>query len=96
MSNYALALLVGSALMAATVGACSAQQPAPATGSPVPASYFMGKYRGEVVKRLGEPTEAIPLIETGGELLIYAHPGQTHYVFETAPGGIIDKAVVVK
>jgi hypothetical protein len=56
----------------------------------------MGKYRGEVVKRLGEPTEAIPLIETGGELLIYAHPGQTHYVFETAPGGIIDKAVVVK
>jgi hypothetical protein len=93
MRTYPAALL-GSALMAATVGACSAQQRAPA--APWPASYFIGKYRDEVVRRLGEPTDAIPLNDTGGQLLIFAHPGQTHYVFETAPGGIIAKAVVVK
>lgn len=88
-------MLVGSALMVALAG-CFAQQPTPGTRQPVPASYFIGKYRSDVVKRLGEPTDAVPLIETGGELLIYAHPGQTHYVFESAPGGIIDKAVVVR
>ncbi len=90
-------LLAVIALMFATTMGCSAMQSVPETSAEqAEASEWIGKNRAEIVKKLGAPTAAIPLIETGGELIIYAHRGQTHYVFETAPGGVIDKAAVVK
>jgi hypothetical protein len=92
-----LAVLAAAILMTASALACSALQSAPETSAErAEASEWIGRNRAEVVKQLGEPTEAVPLVETGGEMLIYAHRGRTHYVFATAPGGVIDKAAVVK
>jgi hypothetical protein len=92
--TVALGLLLS--VICAAAG-CSALQPAPETpAEKAQASQWIGKRRSEVVRKLGEPTEAVPLVETGGEMLIYAHRGQTHYVFESAPGGVIDKAAVVE
>ncbi len=89
--------VLAAVVMAASAVGCTALQSAPETpAQQAEASEWIGKNRAEVVQRLGEPSQAVPLIETGGEMLIYAHRGQTHYVFETAPGGVIDKAAVVK
>ncbi len=60
------------------------------------ASEWIGKPRHEVVDKLGQPTSATPLIETGGELLIYAKAGQPHYAFETGPDGRVVKATELK
>ncbi len=76
--------------IALLVPGCGAQQP------PIGATQWLGKSRSEIVQALGEPTSAVPLEDTGGEMLIYARRGEKHYVFETAPGGRAAKAVEVK
>jgi hypothetical protein len=78
------------AALAAALAGC-ASQPSSAV-----ASEWIGKRRHEVVDKLGQPTSATPLIETGGELLIYAKAGQPHYAFETGPDGTVVKATELK
>ncbi len=72
------------------LGAC-----APTQQPDTVASSWIGKRRREVVAALGQPTQITPL-DSGGEILIYAKSGQKHYVFETAPEGLVAKAVEVK
>ncbi len=78
------------AALAAALTACTTRQ------SSAGASEWIGKHRHEVVAALGQPTSATPLIETGGELLIYAKSGQPHYAFETGPNGKVVKATELK
>jgi outer membrane protein assembly factor BamE (lipoprotein component of BamABCDE complex) len=90
MRNH-FAVFAAVALMAGSSAGCSALQSAPETpGQQTAASEWVGKTRGEVVKKLGEPISAVPVDTTGGEMLFYAH-----YVFESAPGGFIIKATPV-
>ena len=56
------------------------------------AKYWKGRNITQAVKKLGEPTLSQPLAETGGSMYIFAHHGETHWVFETDPGGKIVKA----
>lgn len=46
----------------------------------------------ELTTKLGPPTSVQPLLETAGQLIIYARPGEPHYVFETGPNGKIVSA----
>jgi hypothetical protein len=41
---------------------------------------------------MGQPKEAVPMTDTGGEMLYYSYEGH-HYVFETDPLGKITSAV---
>jgi hypothetical protein len=41
---------------------------------------------------MGEPKRAIPMTDTGGEMLFYSYQGH-HYVLETNPLGVVDAAV---
>jgi hypothetical protein len=43
---------------------------------------WIGKDRKEVVKKLGEPTLAVPMESGGGEELYFSHEGHKYY-FET-------------
>jgi len=43
---------------------------------------WIGKYPGELIAALGQPTSTTNLLETGGEIWVYANPNQPHYVFE--------------
>jgi len=43
---------------------------------------WIGKDRKEVVKKLGEPTLAVPMESNGGEELYFSHEGHKYY-FET-------------
>jgi hypothetical protein len=83
--NYVVAI----AALAALPG-CATQQ------SSAAASEWIGKRRHEVVDALGPPTSATPLIETGGELLIYSKSGRPHYAFETGPDGRVVKSTELK
>ena len=56
------------------------------------AAQFLGKDRVQITKILGEPKEAIPMTDTGGEMLFYSYQGH-HYVLETNPLGVVDSAV---
>ncbi|MGH7780653.1 MAG: hypothetical protein ACREQR_12580 [Candidatus Binataceae bacterium] len=58
-------------------------------------SEWLGKTRGDLAAKMGEPKSAVPLTDTGGEMLFYSYGGH-HYVFETAPDGNVDKAVEVR
>jgi hypothetical protein len=53
---------------------------------------FIGKTLTELTARLGQPTSVQPMLETTGQLLIYARPGTPHYVFETGSNGKIVSA----
>ncbi len=81
---------LAAVLLGAALAGCAAQP------SNAAASEWIGKRRHEVLDKLGEPTSATPLIETGGELLIYAKSGQPHYAFETGPDGRVVKAAELK
>jgi hypothetical protein len=59
-------------------------------------SEWIGKRRRDLIAALGEPTSATPLIQTGGELIIYAKSGHPHYAFETGPDGKVVKAAEMK
>jgi hypothetical protein len=61
-----------------------------ASGQKTAGSEWIGKTRREVVEKLGMPLSAVPVDSTGGEMLFYSH-----YVFESAPGGVIVKATPV-
>ncbi len=95
--HLAAALAVSAALAVCTTPTNTrAQSPHPTptkTGAPSP-SEFIGKTAKEISARLGPPTTAEYLQETGGYLLIYAHPGEPHYVFETGPDGRVKRAAV--
>jgi hypothetical protein len=84
--------LVAVAALAAALSGCAAEQ----STSGSAASVWIGKRRHEVVEALGQPTSATPLIETGGEVLIYAKSGQPHYAFETGPDGTVVSAAELK
>jgi hypothetical protein len=56
------------------------------------AAQFLGKDRVQITKILGEPKGAIPMTDTGGEMLFYSYQGH-HYVLETNPLGVVDAAV---
>jgi hypothetical protein len=60
------------------------------------AKYWKGKNIAQATKKFGDPTQATPLQETGGNLYIFAHRGEQHWVFETNPMGIIVKAAKVE
>ncbi len=53
---------------------------------------WVGKTLPELTARLGQPTSVQPLLETTGQLVIYARPGAPHYVFETGSNGKIVSA----
>ena len=60
------------------------------------AKYWKGKNIAEATKKFGEPTQATPLQETGGNLYIFAHRGEQHWIFETNNIGVIVKAAKVE
>lgn len=91
----AAALLLGWAapnLRAQSSGA--AEGSAQAESAPN-ASKWIGMTIHQLQKKLGQPTSSQMLQETTGMMLIYAKPGQTHYVFETGPDGKVRKAAVI-
>lgn len=98
--------LIAAIVVAATIGACSGQQPpepsiaAQAVTSSDPAKRWLGKGVDEIERELGPPTEVITLQEVrggGGKMFLYANPGQPHMIFETDPGSqTIDKAETIK
>ncbi len=69
----------------------SAAPPAGAKG--ISAKEWIGKSLSELTTKLGQPTSVQPLLETTGQLIVYAQPGQPHYVFETGANGKIVSAV---
>jgi|SRR5271170_5692395 len=60
------------------------------------AKYWKGKNIAQATKKFGDPTQATPLQETGGNLYIFAHRGEQHWVFETNAMGVIVKAAKVE
>jgi len=56
------------------------------------AAQFLGKDRTQITRIMGEPKEAVPMTDTGGEMLFYSYDGH-HYVLETNPLGVVDSAV---
>jgi hypothetical protein len=64
-----------------------------AAPAPAPAAQWIGKTVPELTAKLGQPTSSQPLLQTTGQLIMYAHPGQPHYVFETGANGKIVSAV---
>ena len=56
------------------------------------ASEWIGKDRTELAKAMGQPHQAVPMTDTGGEMLFYTYEGH-HYIFETSPSGVVSSAV---
>jgi hypothetical protein len=54
---------------------------------------WIGKKMTQVVARLGQPSQAYQLNDTGGEMLIYLRPYHEHYVFELDPGAVAANTV---
>lgn len=78
-------LAIGLALAAA---ACTT----PAQESRSAVAQWIGKNRVDLANQMGQPKEAVPMTDTGGEMLYYSYEGH-HYVFETGPSGDITAAV---
>ena len=55
-------------------------------------SQWIGKNRTDLAAQMGQPKEAVPMTDTGGEMLFYGYQGH-HYVFEVGPDGNITNAV---
>ena len=77
--------------LAAICGGCILEQ-AEEEESRKAAAQYLGKDRVQIEKIMGRPNEAVPLTDTGGEMLFYSYQGH-HYVFETNPLGVVDSAV---
>jgi hypothetical protein len=75
-----------------TLGACSNAITTPSEESRSAVAMWKGKNRVELANQMGQPKEAVPLTDTGGEMLYYSYEGH-HYVFETDPQGNIISAV---
>jgi hypothetical protein len=41
---------------------------------------------------MGQPHQAVPMTDTGGEMLFYTYEGH-HYIFETSPSGVVSSGV---
>lgn len=85
-----------AAILIASVLGCLASPLAAASAKQQNAKYWMGKNIGQAVKVLGQPTQMVPIIETGGVMYIYAKKSERHMVLETSPDGVIVKAVNVE
>jgi hypothetical protein len=75
-----------------TLGACSNAITTPSEESRSAVAQWVGKSRVELANQMGQPKEAVPMTDTGGEMLYYGYEGH-HYVFETDPQGNITSAV---
>lgn len=75
-----------------TLGACSNAITTPSEESRSAVAQWKGRNRVELTQQMGQPKEAVPLTDTGGEMLYYSYEGH-HYVFETDPQGNIISAV---
>jgi hypothetical protein len=75
-----------------TLGACSNAITTPSEESRSAVAQWVGKNRVELANQMGQPKEAVPMTDTGGEMLYYSYEGH-HYVFETDPRGNISSAV---
>ncbi|HXK06923.1 MAG TPA: hypothetical protein VMS37_31300 [Verrucomicrobiae bacterium] len=75
-----------------SVGACSNLFTPPADESRSAVAQWIGKDRVQLANQMGQPKEAVPMTDTGGEMLYYSYEGH-HYVFETDPDGKISSAV---
>ncbi len=86
--------------LAGALPGCNVIRPWPAYESSAPlssqqptsANEWIGKTLPELTAKLGRPTSVQPLLETTGQLIFYARPGQPHYVFEAGPNGKIVSA----
>ena len=78
--------------LALAVGACSNLITPPSEESRSAAAQWIGKDRVQLANQMGQPKEAVPMTDTGGEMLYYSYEGH-HYVFETNPDGKIMSAV---
>jgi hypothetical protein len=96
--------LAALALAAGFLG-CSVIEPwSPHNSSSSPAasekaknpSQWIGKTLSDVETDLGQPTSTMQLAQTSGYMIIYARPGEPHYVFETGPNGKIVSAHVTQ
>ena len=67
----------------------------PAQESRSAVAQWIGKDRVQLANQMGQPKEAVPMTDTGGEMLFYSYEGH-HYVFETGPDGLITSAVQTK
>ena len=85
-----------TAVLIASVLGCLAAPLAAAGPRHENARYWLGKNIGQAVKVLGQPTQMVPIVETGGAMYIYAKKNERHMVFETHPDGVIVKAVNVE
>ena len=81
--------------LAVTLGACSNMVTPPSEESRSAVAQWIGKDRVTLAKQMGQPKEAVPMTDTGGEMLFYSYEGH-HYVFETGPDGLINSAVQVR
>ena len=75
-----------------TLGACSKAITTPSEESRSAVAQWIGKSRVELANQMGQPKEAVPMTDTGGEMLYYSYEGH-HYVFETDPLGNITSSV---
>jgi hypothetical protein len=80
------------ALFVATIATGCVLEQAEQDESRKAAAQFLGKDRVQITRIMGEPKEAIPMTDTGGEMLFYSYQGH-HYVLETNPLGVVDVAV---
>jgi hypothetical protein len=88
-------LITGGALamgLAVAVAACSNAITTPSEESRSAVAQWIGKDRVQLANQMGQPKEAVPMTDTGGEMLYYSYEGH-HYVFETDPEGKISSAV---
>lgn len=88
-------ITAGVALGLVTLGACSNAITTPSGESRSGVAEWKGRNRVELAQLMGQPKEAVPLTDTGGEMLYYSYEGH-HYVFETDPQGNIISAVQTK
>jgi hypothetical protein len=75
-----------------TLSACSNVFTPPWQESRSDVAQWIGKNRVELAHQMGQPKEAVPMTDTGGDMLYYSYEGH-HYVFETDPQGNITSAV---
>jgi threonine dehydrogenase-like Zn-dependent dehydrogenase len=88
-------LIAGGALagaLAMLAAGCSNLITTPSQESRSAAAQWIGKNRVDLANQMGQPKEAVPMTDTGGEMLFYSYEGH-HYVFETGPDGSIISAV---
>ena len=78
--------------LAVAVAACGNVVTTPSEESRSAVAQWIGKDRVQLANQMGQPKEAVPMTDTGGEMLYYSYQGH-HYVFETDPQGNITSAV---